>query len=65
MITLATVAGHQLACALPSTNDVVATLKDADARLLLMHEIRDEAVKLEEAAPANQWNWLIAFTRVC
>jgi hypothetical protein len=54
MIALATMAGHRLACAQSSTNDIVATLKDADARVLRMGKIRDEAVKLEEAAPTNQ-----------
>ncbi len=54
MIALAVVLGHQLAHAQSSTNNVTATVKDADACVLRLREIRDEAVKLEEAAPPDQ-----------
>jgi hypothetical protein len=54
MIALAVVLGHQLAHAQSSTNDIAATVKDADACVLRLQEIRDEAVKLEEAAPVDQ-----------
>jgi hypothetical protein len=54
MIALAVVLGHRLACAQLSTNDIAAAVKGADACALRLQEIRDEAVKLEGAAPADQ-----------
>jgi hypothetical protein len=54
MIALAVVLGQRAADAQSSTNDVGAMVKDADACVLRLQEIRDEAVKLEEAAPADQ-----------
>jgi hypothetical protein len=54
MIGLAMVLGHRLACAQLSTNDVTTAAKDADTCVLRLQEIRDEAVKLEEAAPPDQ-----------
>jgi hypothetical protein len=53
-IVLVVVLGHRLACAQLSSNDIVAATKDADACILRLQEIRDEAVKLEEGAPADQ-----------
>jgi hypothetical protein len=53
-IALAVVLGHQMVWAESSTNDIAAAAKDADACVLRLQEIRDEAVKLEEAAPVNQ-----------
>jgi len=37
-----------------STNDIAATVKDADAHVARMQAVRDEAAKLEDAAPTNQ-----------
>jgi hypothetical protein len=54
MIALAVLLGHRLACAQSSTNDIAAAVKDADACVLRLQEIRDEAVKLEEAVPPDQ-----------
>ncbi|MGA2605185.1 MAG: hypothetical protein ABSG14_13235 [Verrucomicrobiia bacterium] len=54
MIALALVLGHRLACAQSSAHDIAATVKDADARVLRLQGIRDEAVKLEGAAPSDQ-----------
>ncbi len=54
MIALAMVLGHQVASAQLSTNDIAAAVKDADACVLRLQAIRDEAVKLEEAAPPDQ-----------
>lgn len=53
-IALAVGLGNWPAEAQLSTNDIAAATKDADARVLRLQEIRDEAVKLEEAAPAGQ-----------
>lgn len=53
-IALVVVLGHRLACAQLSSNDIVAATKDADACVLRLQEIRDKAVKLEGAAPADQ-----------
>ncbi len=54
IIALVLVLGHRLACAESSTNDIAAAVKDADGCALRLQGIRDEAVKLEEAAPPDQ-----------
>jgi hypothetical protein len=54
MIGLGVVLGHQVAHAQLSTNDIAAAVKDADACVLRLQAIRDEAVKLEEVAPPDQ-----------
>ncbi len=54
MIVLAAVLGHQMAHAESSTNDIAAAVKEADACVLRLQAIHDEALKLEEAAPPDQ-----------
>jgi hypothetical protein len=54
MIALAVVLGHGQARGQSSTNDVTTTVKDADACVLRLHAIHDEAVRLEEATPPDQ-----------
>jgi len=54
IVALGVVLGHGPAYAESSTNDITATVKDADACVLRLQEIRDEAVKLEEGAPSGQ-----------
>jgi hypothetical protein len=53
-IVLVVAFGRRPACAESSTNDITASVKDADACVLRLQEIRDEAIKLEEAAPPDQ-----------
>jgi hypothetical protein len=54
MIALTVGLGNWLADAQLSTNGIAAAAKDADARVLRLERVRDEAVKLEEAAPADR-----------
>jgi hypothetical protein len=54
MLALAVVLGHRPVSAQSSTNDIAGVAKDADACVVRLQEIRDEALKLEEATPADQ-----------
>jgi hypothetical protein len=54
MIALLAVFGCRLTYAQSSSNDVLGTVRDVDACVQRLQEIRDEVVKLEEAAPPNQ-----------